>query len=459
MDAHLRDLRYFVAVAEELSFTRAANERLFIAQPTLSRQIRLLETSLRARLFERDHRTVRLTKAGEIMLTRARLLLGQWDEAQSAVAEAAAAADMALRIGFQTRIGRGLIPAVTARMAQLLPGWKLTFRQVSWRDPTAGLASAEVDVAVAWLPVPETGLLSWQVVATEDRWVALPANHRLAGKSAVTLEDLSGEPFIALPDTAGPLRQFWLAADERQGPPRIGAEAETAEESFEAVASGLGVALLAAGNAEIYRRDDVVCRPVIGLSPSQLAVVWRTGDDRKAVQVFTGIFCRCVQDRAGAGSRVPPRGALPNPGHAAVPADLGRRRARPVGLRPPLGNEHHARRHQVEAGERELGELVAVTQLRGQPGRPVGARPGGRPVWVVFPRDVRCDEVAARRQGVDQGRHDLRGLELVGDEMQDGDEHQRDRLAEVQDLLDRRVGQDRLRVTQVSVDVGGAALG
>src|SRR6267154_1832620 len=109
MDAHLRDLRYFVAVAEELSFTRAANERLFIAQPTLSRQIRLLEAALRARLFERDHRTVRLTGAGEILLTRARLLLGQWDETQRAVAEAAAGADMTLRVGFHTRIGRGLI--------------------------------------------------------------------------------------------------------------------------------------------------------------------------------------------------------------------------------------------------------------------------------------------------------------------------------------------------------------
>ena len=298
MDAHLRDLRYFVAVAEELSFTKAATERLFIAQPTLSRQIRLLETALRVKLFERDHRTVRLTTAGEVMLTRARLLLGQWDEAQSAVAEAAAAADMVLRVGFHTRIGRGLIPAVTTRLAQLLPGWKLTFRQVSWRDPTAGLASAEVDVAISWLPVPDTGLLSWQVVATEDRWVALPAGHRLAGRAAVTLDDLSGEPFIALPAAAGPLRQFWLAAEERQAPPRIAAEAETAEETFEAVASGLGVALLAAGNAEIYRHDDVVCRPVAGLSPSRLAVLWRTGDHRKAIQVFTGIFCQCVQDHA-----------------------------------------------------------------------------------------------------------------------------------------------------------------
>ena len=299
MDAHLRDLRYFVAVAEELSFTRAANERLFIAQPTLSRQIRLLEASLRAKLFERDHRTVRLTKAGEVMLPRARLLLGQWDETQNAVAEAAAAADMVLRVGFHTRIGRGLIPAVTAQLAQQLPGWKLTFRQVSWRDPTAGLAAAEVDVAISWLPVPDTGLLSWQVVATEDRWVALPANHRLAPMPAVTLDDLSGEPFIALPATAGPLRQFWLAGDVRQSPPRIAAEAETAEETFEAVASGLGIALLAAGNAEIYQREDVVCRPVAGLPPSQLAVLWRTGDDRNAIRVFTSIFCQCIHAGPG----------------------------------------------------------------------------------------------------------------------------------------------------------------
>ena len=147
--------------------------------------------------------------------------------------------------------------------------------------------------------MPDTGLLSWQVVATEDRWVALSANHRLAGKAAVTLDDLGDEPFIALPVSAGPLRQFWLAAEERRAPPRIAAEAETAEETFEAVASGLGVALLAAGNADIYQRDDVVCRPVTDLPPSHLAVLWRTGDDRTAIQVFTGIFCQCVQRHAG----------------------------------------------------------------------------------------------------------------------------------------------------------------
>jgi hypothetical protein len=77
----------------------------------------------------------------------------------------------------------------------------------------------------------------------------------------------------------------------------------------------------------------------------------------------------------------------------------------------------------------------------------------------VLPGDVRRDQVAARRQRVDQRRDDPRGLELVGDEVQDRDQHQRDRLAEVQDLPDRRIGQDRLRVSQIGMDVGRAALG
>ncbi len=176
MDSHLRDLRYFIAVAEELSFTRAS-ERLFISQPTLSKQIRYLETGLRVRLFVRDRRTVTLTAAGEALLPQARLVLAQWEQALRAVAEADAARNATLTVGFQTRIGRGLIPAVTARMAELLPGWKLVFRQISWRDPTAGLADAGVDVAIAWLPVPDNGLLAWRVVATEPRWVALPTDH------------------------------------------------------------------------------------------------------------------------------------------------------------------------------------------------------------------------------------------------------------------------------------------
>jgi DNA-binding transcriptional LysR family regulator len=294
MDAHIRYLRYFVAVAEELSFTRAASTRLFISQPALSKQIRQLEDSLRAPLFERDRRAVALTAAGQALLPHARQIIEQWDGARRAVADATAAAHATLTVGFQTRIGRGLVPAVTAAMEKRLPGWKLLFRQVPWGDPTAGLASGDVDVAIAWLPVPGNGKFAWKVVATEDRWVALPPGHRLAQAHTIPFAELAGEPFIALPPTAGALREFWLATDHRQGPPLIAAEAATAEETFEAVAAGLGVALLAAGNAEIYRRGDVTFRPVTGLPPSELAVAWRTTDRRPAIQVFVGACAACL---------------------------------------------------------------------------------------------------------------------------------------------------------------------
>lgn len=292
MDVHIRHLRYFVAVAEELNFTRAAS-RLFIAQPSLSKQIRQLESTLRARLFERDHRAVALTEAGMALLPQARQVIEQWEAARCAVTHADTARRTTLTVGFHTRIGRGLIPNVTAGMATALPTWTLLFRQVAWSDPTAGLASGEADVAIAWLPVPDDGL-SWQVVATEDRWVALPAGHRLAARDAVPLSELADEPFIALPRTAGPLREFWLGNDHRPAPARVVAEAETAEESIEAVGAGLGLVLLSSGNATIYQRDDIVCRPVLGLTPSQLAVVWRTGDDRPALRVFTDACTRCL---------------------------------------------------------------------------------------------------------------------------------------------------------------------
>ncbi|QKV74789.1 LysR family transcriptional regulator [Amycolatopsis sp. Hca4] len=291
MDVHVRDLRYFVAVAEELSFTRAAG-RLYIAQPSLSKQIRRLETSLRVALFERDHRTVTLTAAGAALLPEAQRIIRQWETAQHALAEVAAAQRATLTVGFHTRIGRGLIPNVTAKMATALPEWKLLFKQVAWSDPTAGLGGGEVDVAVAWLPVPPG--FARKVVATEDRWVALPAGHRLAAREAVPLGELAEEAFIALPRAAGPLREFWLGNDRREVPARVVAEAETAEESLEAVGAGLGAVLVSEGNAQIYQRDDIVYRRVTGLPPSELAVVWRAEDGRRAVRVFVEACERCL---------------------------------------------------------------------------------------------------------------------------------------------------------------------
>ncbi len=275
MDAHVRDLRYFVAVAEQLSFTQAA-AALFISQPALSKQIRQLELSMRTKLFERDRRTVRLTKEGAALLPHARRIIEQWQEALQAVSHT-------LTVGFQTRIGRGLIAGVNAK----LTGWTLQFRQVPWSDPTVGLAGGDTDVAIAWLPVPPT--LSSKVVAREARWIALPPAHPLTHHDTVPLASLAGEPFVALPKSAGASRDFWLGNVART----VATEAETAEEAFEAVASGLGVTLISAGNIEAYHRSDIAFRPVDGLSPSELAVVWRSGDRRPAIVEFVNACQQC----------------------------------------------------------------------------------------------------------------------------------------------------------------------
>ena len=115
--------------------------------------------------------------------------------------------------------------------------------------------------------------------------MALPAGHRLAGRSSLRFTDIADEPFVALPASAGPMRDYWLATDHRTSPPTIAAEAKTTDEAYEIVAAGEGLLLQPAGSCALHHRDDVVHRPVLDLRPAELAVVWRFGDRRPAVQV------------------------------------------------------------------------------------------------------------------------------------------------------------------------------
>jgi DNA-binding transcriptional LysR family regulator len=291
MDVHVRDLRYFLAVAEELHFTRAA-ERLFVSQPALSKQIRQLEQSLRVQLLRRDRRSVELTSAGRALFTHAKELVAGWDTAQRAVADAAAQEAATLTVGFSTSVGRSLLPGILTTFSELHPNWDVHLRQVDWADATAGLADGSTDIAFLWLPLPHVELFRWKVVATESRWVALPQGHPLVGRDVIMFADLLDEQFLALPATAGPARDFWLALDERKGHPvHIAEEVMNADETFEAVANGTGIVLLSAGNAEIYRREGVITRPVGGLGPSEMAVAWRADDDRVVVRDFVAA-CR-----------------------------------------------------------------------------------------------------------------------------------------------------------------------
>src|SRR5215468_9953797 len=285
MDAHLRDLRYFVAVAEELNFTRAA-QRLHISQPALSKQIRGLEGSLRARLFLRDRRQVSLTAAGETLLNVARPLLDRWDEGTAEVADAVAAEARTLRVGTLTSIGRDLYPSVIDHFVKREPSWRVKLRSYSWADPTAGLRRHASDAAFVWLPVADADI-AVRVLVSEPRYAALSAAHPLARRREITFAEIAGEPFVALPRAAGPLREFWLATDCRAGRPAvIAAEVTSADEKFEIVSAGAAVALVSEGNAVVYDRPGIVCVPVSDLSPAQLAVGWRRRDERRAVLSF-----------------------------------------------------------------------------------------------------------------------------------------------------------------------------
>ncbi|WP_079161522.1 LysR family transcriptional regulator [Streptomyces fodineus] len=282
IDVHARDLRYFVAVAEELHFTRAA-ELLYVSQPALSKQIRALERQLGAELFRRDRHAVALTAAGEALLPHARTVLAAWEAGAAAVDAAKAAQRSTLVVGMSTSPGRGgLLPAIRSRFTAAHPHTTVRLRQMSWDDPTAGLAEGTVDVAFVWLPLPDEDRYAWTVVAEEPRLLALPESHPLATRPEVDFADLLDEPFLALPRSAGRLRDHWLALDARAGrPPRIGAEISGAEETYEALVAGLGICLVAEGNAPLITLGGVTTRPVRGIGPSRYALAWRRGDGHR----------------------------------------------------------------------------------------------------------------------------------------------------------------------------------
>ncbi|MCX4774899.1 LysR substrate-binding domain-containing protein [Streptomyces sp. NBC_01260] len=287
MDVHGRDLRYFAAVAEELHFTRAA-ERLYVSQPALSKQIRMLEKQVGAALFERNRREVRLSAVGAALLPHVQRILAEWEAAQEAVARVVADQAAVLVVGMSTSPGRGgVLPAIRSRFTAARPDARLRLRQVPWHDSTAGLADGTCDAAFVWLPLPDPDRYRWVVVAEEPRLVAMADTHPLADREIIDFTDLRDEPFLALPDSAGPLRDYWLAIDARGGKPAlIGAEVASTEETYEALVAGLGVVLLAAGNTPLITLGGVVTREVRGISPSRFALAWRADDRRPLVQEY-----------------------------------------------------------------------------------------------------------------------------------------------------------------------------
>jgi DNA-binding transcriptional LysR family regulator len=295
MDVDTRLLRYFAAVAEEANLTRAA-QRLFVSQPALTKQIKQLESQLGVQLFARSRAGMTLTAAGRAIAARVPALLDGFDDAVCAAKSAASQAARILRVGYLAGAANEATQQIIAAFADRRPGWRVQMRAASWTDPTAGLATGDADVALLRLPFPGQDGVRTEVLFSEPRWVALPVSHPLAERDHIAFRDLRDEPFVAAPAETGWWRDWWLAAEEREGHPvRIGAVTESGQPDdwLTAIANGDGVALAPESATRYYARPGITYRPVSGVSPSQVGVGWPPAADANPV---IQDFVRCCLD-------------------------------------------------------------------------------------------------------------------------------------------------------------------
>ncbi|MFB7949498.1 LysR family transcriptional regulator [Kitasatospora phosalacinea] len=302
-DLEVRQLRYFVAVAEELHFGRAA-ARLDMAQPPLSRAIRALERQLDATLFERTTRQVALTPAGEVLLRDARTAL----EAVTAAAHRAHQAGRAaprLRIALKADLDGGLLPrildAYAADPAALPPELVLG----GHGEQPQALRDGRADVALLQLPCDDRGLDS-EPLLTEPTLVALAAADPLAARTALHPDDLAGRelPDGAPADGLRPARPGGLR-------PTAARRASNLSEILSLVETGSIVFFAPASLADRHPRPGIAYRPVRGLPDSTLAVAWPQDARSPAVAAFVRAACATAE-------------AATAPAHAVAPAPVRR---------------------------------------------------------------------------------------------------------------------------------------
>jgi DNA-binding transcriptional LysR family regulator len=288
----LRLVEYFVAVAEELHFGRAA-ARLHIAQPSLSQQIRKLEDQLGARLLDRSSRRVELTPAGAALLDEGRLALAQAERAVRAVRQAGATE---LTVGFYGSSASLLLADVLRTFTERMPAVAVAVREIELSH-IDDLTSERVDVAFTRLQPGEADL-DIEVLMRQPRVVALPAAHPLSGRDSISFADLRAESFITGPRTHNPAwREQWLAEQRAHGlPGRVVAEAATVQEILTLVSAGRGVCLVPAPAADLYPHPDVAYVAVRDAEPATVSVAW----PRRRMTPVVAAFVEAARDVARA---------------------------------------------------------------------------------------------------------------------------------------------------------------
>lgn len=286
--AESRDLRYFVAVAERLSFSRAA-EDLPLSQSALSEAVRRLEAEVGTRLLRRDSRHVELTPPGELLLADAREVLAQLDDAVDRAGRAGRGELGRLRVGFEASGAGELSTLARARFAREHPGVRVEPKRFDWGGEADGLRDRACDVAFVWLPNDLSGLEA-EEVTSERRYVGLPTAHRLARKPQVSIMDLKDEPIMWTRRAPRVWVDWWAVNPRPDGSEPIwGPENENVEEMLEQVAEGVAICITPRSMATHYARPDLAWVPIADIEPLRIALCWRRGDDTALVSSFARV--------------------------------------------------------------------------------------------------------------------------------------------------------------------------
>ena len=288
----LRHLRYFVALAEELHFGRAA-ARLHIAQPPLSQQIQHLEKDLGAQLLTRTKRHVELTDAGRVLLKEAQTILARADHAVAAVRRADSGLLGHLNVGFVEAIPYTLLPAIVRRLRARAPDVGLKLVESSTSRQLALIRAGELDVGLVSGPIQADAHLEFERIWREPAVLTLPDDHAGAGFESVPLASLADDPFVILPPYRDPRirnRHFYnlvlSACSEAGFTPRIVYQATPATLLVSLVAAGVGVAILP-GSVRHIDIPGVVYRQFSpGAFDLDLYAVWRRDARSHTVETF-----------------------------------------------------------------------------------------------------------------------------------------------------------------------------
>ncbi|WP_433328269.1 LysR family transcriptional regulator [Spirillospora sp. CA-294931] len=278
----LRLLRYFVAVAEELHFGRAA-ARLHMTQPPLSRAIKQLENELGVVLLRRSAGGVALTSAGKILYTEARTLLEQAEQARIRVA--AAAGEVTLTVGTLGDSAGDVGTRLAATFRRRHPDVAIRFREADFTDPTTGLRNGVVDVALTRSPFDDTGI-SVCVLRSEPVGVVLRSDDPLAERASLRLGDLDDRAWFQLPEGTDPIwRAYWNGAAPVGDRP-AGPVVRTVNECMQAVLWNGHVGIAPLGH---FLPEGLTTVPLVDMPPSPLVVAWMSGRESPLVRSFIRI--------------------------------------------------------------------------------------------------------------------------------------------------------------------------